>query len=66
MLAPNDKSYMCKQSHKWIGTPSFKGVGMQITMPSGDILTTGSLCPYCLVSWIKEQFGDISEAVPPS
>jgi len=57
-----DKIYKCPVGHRWAGTPSWKGVGMEISLPNGTILTTGSLCPYCLVNWLKKNFGPVTEA----
>lgn len=60
------KIYTCRTGHQWEGNPNFKGVGMQITLPSGQVLSTGSLCPYCLVDWAKSNFGSVTEELPKS
>jgi hypothetical protein len=60
-IETNNKIYTCRQGHQWEGNSDFKGVGMQIGMPDGTFLTTGSLCPYCLVAYLKEHFGSVTE-----
>lgn len=58
--------YNCRAGHQWEGNTYFKGVGMNITLLSGEFLSTGSLCPYCLVDWLRSNFGSVTEKLPRS
>jgi hypothetical protein len=60
-MRKSDKIYSCGKGHQWTGNAIFKGVGVQIIMPDGSVLTIGSLCPYCTVNWLKENIAPAVE-----
>lgn len=60
---PSVKKYQCKKGHTWEATPA--GVSFGYYPPWDEkaeripIVDSGPLCPFCIVTALKEHFGGV-------